>query len=290
MDRNKTKTKENAKDYIACMGLAGSFSHIVARRMHPRGRIVSHTSLDNVGKAAANGECIEGVLPIENTTAGTVQETFDVLLRHDLSIVGERFLPVVHHLLVRKMLPGSTAARLKAIKTIWSHPKAIEQCQTFLESLPNASLIMVRDTAEAARRVAVDRNPEMAAIGSMESAQAHGLRVLVPGIQSSGNNVTRFILVRKKLHAERGNKATLCATLPHVPGSLHRLLGSFAKHRLNLLHIESRPIPEKPWEYRFLIDLDVKGRHRHFHHAIEEARLTALRLDVLGIYDKGVRL
>ncbi|MEK7532902.1 MAG: prephenate dehydratase domain-containing protein [Patescibacteria group bacterium] len=290
MDRNKTKTKENTNTSIACMGLDGSFGHIVARRLHPTGTIVSHTSIDNVGRAVANGESAVGVLPIENSTAGTIQETFDTLLRNNLSIVGERFLPVVHHLLVRKTQFGAAAVQRNAIKTILSHPKAFEQCRLFLETLPNAKLIMVHDTADAARRVAMDPDSGLAAIASQEAARAHGLRVLVGNIHSNPDNCTRFVIVQKRRNGVLGTKATISAVLPHIPGSLHRLLGSFAAHHLNLTHIESRPIGSKPWEYRFLIDLDIGKDTRLFQRSLLQARSIATTITILGIYDKGVRL
>ncbi len=272
------------------MGLDGSFSHILARRLHPRGRIVSHTSIDNVGRAVANGACAQGVLPIENSTAGTIQETFDTLIRHNLSIVGEWFLPVVHHLLVRKTQSGAAAVQRNAIKTILSHPKAFEQCRLFLETLPNANLIMVHDTADAARRVAMDPDSGLAAIASIKAAHIHGLRVLIKNIHTNPTNCTRFVIVQKHPRHKNGTKATVCVVLPHTPGSLHRLLGSFAESSINLTHIESRPIENKPWEYRFLIDFEIGRNTRRFEQSLRQARSVATTITMLGRYNKGVNL
>ncbi len=272
------------------MGSAGSFSHTVAGRMHPTWQIVSHRSIEDVGASVARGVVTLGVLPIENSTAGTIQETLDTLLRHRLSIVEEKFLAVSHHLLAKKRCTGRALMKPNAIKAILSHPKAFEQCRTFLASLPNAKLIMVEDTAEAARRVASENDPEVAAIGSIEAARIHGLTVLVRNIHSAPENCTRFIIVQRGRRRAGGTKATICALLPHVPGSLHRLLGAFARHSLNLTHIESRPIADKPWQYRFLIDLDLGTNAARFKKALQQARSVATDIVVLGQYAKGVTL
>lgn len=290
MDRNQAKSKINTNGLIACLGRDGSFSHIVAQRLHPAWQTLSHASIDDIGKSIVHGKCAIGILPIENSTAGTIQETFDTIVRHKLSIIKEVFLPVAHHLLVRVIPEGTGTEKLHTIKTIFSHYKAFEQCRTFLQSLTKVHCVVVNDTASAAELVASHRDPCIAAIGSMEAAQKHKLQVLIKNIQNDTRNCTRFVVVQKQKGHMIGTKATICVMLPHVPGSLHRLLGLFAKQNLNLTHIESRPIKDKPWEYQFTIDLEIANDAHEISKSLLEAHSTATTLTIIGIYEKGVHL
>jgi len=198
MDRNQTKSKVNINGSIACLGGTGSFSHIVAQRLRPTWPITSHTSIENVGNSVTHGECSMGVLPIENSTAGTIQETFDTILRHKLSIIEEAFLPIAHHLLARVVPKENGATKLHTIETIYSHHKAFEQCRIFLEPLTKVNFIMVNDTARAAELIASHHDPRVAAIGGEEAAQKHGLQILIKNIHSDRNNCTRFVIVQKR--------------------------------------------------------------------------------------------
>ncbi|MBI3385899.1 prephenate dehydratase, partial [Candidatus Gottesmanbacteria bacterium] len=251
--------------------------------------IVPKTSIEDVAGSVASGESSWGVLPIENSIAGTVHETFDAIVRHELSITKEIFLPIAHHLLIAPV-SHPVNQQLQGIKTIFSHPKAFEQCRIFLKGLPHARLLMVSDTSTAAGLVARHKNPREAAIGSLDAAKEYGLQVLVKQIQDNTKNCTRFVVVQKNQGCQMGTKATLCAVLPHVPGSLHTLLGCFAKRRLNLTKIESRPIADSPWEYLFYLDIDFGTHKKIFDDAILEAKNVVRSIKVLGTYEKGSRI
>lgn len=281
MVRNQAKTNPSAQT-VACMGGAGSFSHTAAETMLPAATIMAMRTVAEVGSAVANRIADSGCMPLENSVAGTVHESLDAIWRHRLVICEEAFLPVSHQLMVK-----DTSVKLEDIRAVVSHPKALRQCRTFLDSLRGVTETSVSDTSEAARIVSETRDRSVAAIGSIGAAAVHHLAILRRNIQDEQTNVTRFVLVKKRGDRNpRGNKISLCATLPHAPGSLHRLLGVFAKAKINLTKIESLPIPDKPWEFRFFIELE-SPQNDAWRRIIRDANAVAQDIRLIGRFETG---
>lgn len=281
MVRNQAKNNPSSQT-VACMGTAGSFSHTVAKKMHPAATIMTMRTIAEVGSAVADRTADSGVIPLENSVAGTVHESLDAIWRHRLVICEETFLTVSHQLMVL-----DRSVKLADIRTVVSHPKALRQCRTFLDSLRGVTETSVSDTSEAARIVSETRDRSVAAIGSVEAAAVHHLAILRRNIQDEQTNVTRFVLVRKQGDRNpEGNKISLCATLPHTPGSLHRLLGVFAEAKINLTKIESLPIPDKPWEFRFFIELET-AQNDAWHRIIRDASAVAQDIRLIGRFHTG---
>lgn len=224
---------------IVYQGAKGSYSHKTLLGLN--GEKVGLATFKDVYEAVSKGEADLGLLPIENALIGTIYETIDLLAEGELKIVGELTTKVDHCLLA---LPDAK------IKKVLSHPKALEQCTKFLQKHPEWEIVPFYDTAGAAIAAAAD--PSVGAIASVGAAQEYGLEILHKNIQDHEKNYTRFFLISKRQAA--GNKSSLCFTLDHKPGALAAMLAQFAGS--NLTHIVSRPIPGKPFEYIFYVDLE----------------------------------
>ena len=205
--------------------------------------------------AVATGKATHGILPVENSIGGSIHRNYDLLLEHDLPIVGEVQLDITHNLLV---LPGTT---MEQVKKIYSHPQALAQCERFLRSLPGVSVEATYDTAGSAKLVKEKGLKDAAAIASERAAQVFGLEILKPEIQDFSDNITRFLVVSRTADSDlQADKTTVVFSLPNEPGSLFKALSVFALREIDLTKIESRPIRGRPWEYLFYVDLPV-GRH-----------------------------
>ncbi len=233
----------------------------------------------------AKGAADFGMVPVENSLAGTVRENWDLLVAHDLPIIGEVLLPVRHCLLA----PRGT--RLEDVTLAYSHPQALAQSAPFL-AIHGITPVPAYDTAGAARELAGRQEPGAAAIASARAAAFYDLDILAEGIQARGDNTTRFYVIARQAPAGLpAEKATLAFGAAHRPGGLAAALASFSAHGLNLLMIESRPTRETPWEYRFHADLDGGGA------ALDRGALDALIADLggaaagarlLGVYPVGL--
>lgn len=241
------------------------------------------TRFREIFEHVADGSADLGVVPIENALAGSIHENYDLLGEFACSIIGEHYCPVQLHLMV---LPG-TATSPSELTHVVSHPKALEQCSTFLESLPILTQVNYSDTAGAALHVRERREPTVAAIASEEAASTYGLTILARGIQNHALNATRFVAISSQPRtALTGSKCSLLLTLPHEPGSLARILTAVANLRGNVTKIESRPILGKPFEYRFYIDIESPGpTHSSLQATIEAVRKLAASCRVVGAYD-----
>lgn len=228
---------------IAYQGIEGSFSHRTLAGH--KGEKVGLPTFRDVYEAVLNGEADLGLLPIENTLAGTIYETIDLLSQGDLKIVGELHTQVEHSLLA---LPGAK------ISKVLSHPKALAQCTKLFADHPEWTPVPHYDTAGAAADVAASGDPTLAAIANRSAAEIYGLDVVSVGVQDHDENYTRFYLISKT--ATTGSKGSLCFTLDHKPGKLAEMLNLFAKLGINLTYIVSRPIVGKPFEYLFYVDLE----------------------------------
>lgn len=275
---------------VAFQGIAGSFSHIAARTFFSSlsGGIepLGTQRFVEIFRAVSEGRAAYGVVPIENSIAGSVHENYDLLAEHDVHVIGEFFLHVEHHLMARAIEGKTSAARLNEVRRIFSHPKALEQCTKFFEAHPQIEYAVASDTAGAARAVAESGELTHGAIASAEAAQLYGLQVLQRNIEDSKYNYTRFLIIAPAARASDGTgKCSVIFSLPHAPASLWRTLDVLAKNALNLTKIESRPILGKPFEYRFAIDFEYPpARAAEIPEVLVNLRALTVGLKVLGCY------
>ena len=233
----------------------GAYSEAAAIRFTDHADLLPCESFDDVFTAVATGKATHGILPVENSIGGSIHRNYDLLLEHDLPIVGEVVLDITHNLLA---LPGTT---MEQVKKIYSHPQALAQCERFLRSLPGVSVEATYDTAGSAKLVKEKGLKDAAAIASERAAQVFGLEILKPEIQDFSDNITRFLVVSRTADSDlQADKTTVVFSLPNEPGSLFKALSVFALREIDLTKIESRPIRGRPWEYLFYVDLPV-GRH-----------------------------
>jgi len=235
---------------IAYQGEPGAFSEAAARRVDAEAQLVPCRSFEEVFDAVDAGPAGYGVVPIENSIGGSIHRNYDLLLSHELSIVGEVELPVIHHLLA---LPGATLAGLRRV---YSHPQGLAQCERFLRSLKGVEVIATYDTAGSAKMVADAGASDAAAIASARAGDVFGLTPLASSIQDFDDNVTRFLVIgRRPVSNSVPDKTTIVFTVPNEPGALFKALSVFALRGVDLTKLESRPIPGRPWEYLFYADL-----------------------------------
>ncbi len=237
---------------VACQGVEGAYSQIACDKLVRNANIKYFNSFDGVFTAIENGECRLGVVPIENSTAGSVNQVYDLMMKHNFSIVRSIRIKVDHNLLVK---PGT---RLEDIKEIYSHQQAISQCSEFLSKLKDVKVIPCENTAIAAKNVSQAADNSTAAISSRACMKLYGLEAVEEQIQNQDNNFTRFICISKELEIYPGaDRTSLLAVLPHEPGSLYKLLSRFYALGINLIKLESRPLPDRNFEFMFYFDLDA---------------------------------
>lgn len=237
---------------VACQGVEGAFSQIACEKIFKSPFIMYFKNFESVFSAIENGLCQYGVLPLENSTAGSVKQVYDLMIRRNFSIVRTFRLKVDHSLLVK---PGTT---LDQVREIYSHEQALGQCSDFLAGLPNVKVIAVENTAVAAKMVSESPRSDVAALSSRTCAELYGLQVLASGVQDRGNNRTRFICISKNLEIYPGaDKTSIMMVLPHRPGSLYRVLARLYALGINVTKLESRPIPDRDFEFMFYFDLET---------------------------------
>ena len=265
---------------VVFQGVEGAYSH--AASMAYFGDLATYfhvTNFEEVMKAVANKEADFGVLPLENSSAGQVGDVYDLLTRYDNTIIGEYYLPVRHCLL------GLKGADIDKIKTVYSHPQGLMQCGKFLNEHSSWQQISQANTAMAAQKVIKENNPNTAAIASETAAKLYGLEILEEGINDNKTNTTRFIIVsRKKCYRKDASKISVMFEIPHESGSLYTILSHMIYNDLNMTKIESRPIPEQPFEYRFFVDFEGNLADAAVENAILGIKEEAARLKILGNY------
>jgi len=267
---------------VAYQGCPGSFSHKAATIAFPSASSYLGTDhFRHIFDHLASGRVSRGVVPIENTLAGSVYEIFDLMERYKICIVGEQQLSVSHFL-----FGVSASASLTQLKKVYSHPKALEQCRAFFEKNPHIEQCIFSDTAGAARHVAASGDITLGAIASKEAGQLYKLHTIQAQIEDNSQNFTRFLTIaRAEEVLSTGNKCSLMVTLLHQKGSLARVLSVVADQGLNLSKIESRPIPGKPFEYRFYIDIELAGVNLNA--ALAKVRPLVEQLTMLGVYSSA---
>ena len=237
--------------FVACQGVEGAYSQIAADRLFKRPSISYFDNFEGVFRAVDSGFCDYGLLPVENSTAGTVNHVYDLMMEHDFHIVRTIRLRVDHALL------GKPGCDLSQVREVYSHPQAIEQCAHFLESLENVRVHACENTAMAAKAVAESERTDVAALSSKSCADLYGLSVIRRDVQDSANNYTRFACISKGLQIFPGaNRTSLMMIVNHEPGALYKVLARFYALDINLVKLESRPIPGRDFEFMFYFDVE----------------------------------
>ena len=222
-----------------------------------------------------------GVVPVENSLEGSVNQTYDLFLKYDLKVCGEVVIRVSHCLVANK---GTT---LKQVKTVYSHPQALAQCRNFLER-SGWELIPTYDTAGSAKMLKEKNLKDAAAIASERAAELYGLKILAREIEDNPNNYTRFFVLSKQDSPMTGNdKTSIIFAAAHKPGSLYQALGEFAKRGISLTKIESRPTKQTPWEYNFYLDFEGHRSETHCIEALEALKEYSAFVKILGSYPKA---
>lgn len=264
---------------VVHQGVEGAYSHAAAIQYFGEKAEIYHVArFEDAMKEVQLGNADYAVMPIENSSAGAVIDMYDLLTRYDNYIVAETFLPVNHALL------GVPGAKLSDVKTVFSHPQALMQCSAFLND-NGLKQISVENTAVAAKRVVEEGDKSQAAIASEIAGKLYGLELLKPFIQNNQGNTTRFvILANRKVYQKDAGKISLCFELPHTSGSLYNMLGNFIFNHVNMMMIESRPIPEKNWEYRFFVDIEGNLQDAGVKNALRGIGAEAQNFKILGNY------
>ena len=271
------------KAVVACQGVEGAYSGIACEKLFLRPSIFYFSSFDAVFTAVEKGLCRYGVIPVENSTAGTVNAVYDLMVKHDFRIVRSVRIKVDHNLLVR---PGT---KEEDIREIYSHGQALTQCASFLQRFPNAKIIPCENTAVAAKMVAESNDPGVAALSSRSCAKLYGLEILMGSVQDSDNNYTRFICISKNLEIYPGaDHTSLMMVIRDEPGTLHHVLARFYVLGINMHKLESRPIPGRNWEYRFYFDLDTSVYSPKFIQLMGELGDLCEEYEYLGSYREVV--
>ena len=271
------------KAAVACQGVEGSNSQIACERLFRLPNELYFSSFDAVFNAIEKGLCRYGVLPLENSTAGSVNAVYDLMTQHNFRIVRSVRIKVDHNLLAN---PG---AKLENIREIYSHEQAISQCAHFLQGLPNVKVIRCENTAVAARMVAESGRDDVAALSSRACRELYGLDCLAASVQDQGNNFTRFICIAKNLEIYPGaDRTSLMMVLPHHPGSLYKVLSRFNALGVNMNKLESRPMPDRNFEFMFYFDLETSVYAPQFTQLMGELPELCEEFTYLGSYSEVV--
>ena len=272
------------KAKVACQGVMGAYSGIAADRLFELADITYFKNFDGVFQAVEKGFCKYGVLPIENSSAGSVNQVYDLMKKHKFYIVRSIRIPVSHNLIVNK------DTKLSDIKEILSHEQALTQCKGYLEKFIGVKITPCANTAVAAKTLAESGRHDLAAISSRECADLYGLKLLDTNIQDSNNNYTRFILIAKDMEFySDAKKISIMTTLPqNTPGSLNKLLSKFANIGINLTKLESRPIVGSSFEFMFYFDFECDIKGKGVQNLLSELDNSTEQFTFLGAYNEIV--
>jgi len=269
------------KATVACQGAEGAYSQIACEKVFELPSIMYFNSWENVFGAVEAGLCQYGILPVENSTAGSVNRIYDLMAKYNFSIIRSVKLKTNHTLLAN---PG---VKLEDVREIISHEQAINQCSVFLRSLKDVKITYCENTAVAAKIVRESNRKDIAAISSRACAELYGLNILSDSIQTSENNYTRFICISRKTEIYPGaNRTSLMMVLPHKPGSLYRVMSKFSALGINLTKLESRPIPGREFEFMFYMDLECSIYSPAFTQLISELEYSVESFRYLGSYSE----
>ena len=265
---------------VACQGVEGAYSGEAADLMFPCGDVMFMKSFDAVFDAVEDGIVQYGIVPLENSSGGSVRAVYDLLQKHNVSIIRSQKILVRHELLMK---PGADPSK---IEEIYSHEQAIIQCSKFLKRFGDKiKVIPAPNTAIAAKMVAESENPNVASISSHSCAELYGLKTVNDNIQNSENNYTRFVCISKTPQIFPGaNKISLILTTPHKPGALYDILAKFSALGINLIKLESCPIPGHDFEFIFFLDIEASVNEPGVLSMISELEQTCGTFKFLGNY------
>ncbi|MFQ6095258.1 MAG: prephenate dehydratase [Candidatus Bathyarchaeia archaeon] len=274
--------KEQKSVKVAFQGELGAYSEsAVYTFFGPGAKSRPCKTFSDVFKCVEIGETDFGVVPIENSIEGSVNQVYDLFLKYDHKVCGEIVLKIAHCLIAN---PGTD---MGSIKVIYSHPQALAQCRGFLESL-NCEIISTYDTAGSVKMIKEKRLMDAGAVAGERAAEIYGMSILARNISDDPNNYTRFFVLSKNDAPPSGNdKTSVIFSTRHVPGALYEALGEFAKRDINLTKIESRPTKRRPWEYNFYLDFEGHRNGKRCAEALEGLRTKAVFVKVLGSYPKA---
>lgn len=268
---------------VAFQGEMGSYSHEASEDYFGSGVVVKpFRTLWEVFHAVEARRVTFGVVPIENSYEGSINETYDLLATTTSKVRGEIEVRVRHCLIAR---PGTKQTELA---TVYSHPQALAQCARYLRAR-KLQAVPTYDTAGSVKLIKAMRSRRVAAIASRRAAQLYSMQVISEGIEDSGVNYTRFLVLGKKIASRSGNdKTSIIFGVEHKPGSLYRALRALSIRRINLTKIESRPVKDTPWEYNFYVDFQGHVRDRVCSEALRDLRKSSTFVKVLGSYATAV--
>ncbi len=271
------------KANVACQGTDGAYSQSAAEKLFKHPSIMFFTSFEKVFSAVDKGLCRFGILPLENSSAGSVNQIYDLMAKYNCSIVRTARIHVRHTLVAAK------GVKLEDIKEIYSHEQALLQCNDFLGSLKNVKIIPCENTAVAARKVAESGRNDIAAISSKDCAELYDLGIIKENINDMKNNYTRFICISKKLEIYPGaDKTSVMMILPHKAGSLYKVLARLYVLGINLNKLESRPLPERNFEFMFYFDIDESIYSPSLKELLCEFESEAQEFRYLGSYSEVI--
>jgi len=270
---------------VAFQGVSGAYSELAAADYFgKRVKTKPHVKFADVFRAVKAGRVTYGIIPIENSLAGSVHQNYDHCLEHRVWIIGEKKFRVSHSLIVNR------GTKLGDIRRVYSHPQALAQCSTFIGKLKKAEAVSYFDTAASAKYVAEAGFKDAAAIASAQAAKHYGMQVLRSRVENKAENFTRFLILAKKPQYPKtsaGSKSSIVFALKNVPGALHKALSVFAIREIDLLKIESRPIPGSPWKYLFYLDFSGSLRDERCVLALEHLGEITTFIKILGSYRAG---
>ena len=268
---------------VACQGIEGAYSQIACDSIFKSPTILYFNTFEHVFKAVESGMCQYGILPIENSTAGSVNAIYDLMTRHNFSIVRSARLKVSHNLLAKH------GTRREDIREVFSHEQAINQCANYLAGLKNVKVTVVENTAMAARMVAQSERTDVAALSSRFCGEEYGLNLLETNVQDQDNNYTRFICISKNPEIYPGaDRTSLMMTVPHKPGSLYNVLSKFYALGINLRKLESRPLPDREFEFMFYFDLECSVYAPEIARLFQDLEAESEQFRYLGTYNEVI--
>ncbi len=267
---------------VACQGVEGAYSQLACDRLFAEPNILYFTSFDAVFSAVRDGLCPYGILPLENSTAGSVNMVYDLMMRYSFKIVRSVRVKVDHNLLTK------TGVKKDAIREIFSHEQAIQQCAGYLKTLgKGVKITAVANTAEAAKKVAESERDDVAALSSRSCCKLYGLELLDSSAQDRDNNYTRFICISKGLEIYPGaDRTSVMLTTAHKPGALYKVLGRIYALGVNVVKLESRPIPDRDFEFMFYFDLETSVYSKQFGQLMCELEAMCDEFHYLGSYSE----
>ncbi len=268
---------------VACQGVEGAYSQIAATRMFDNPKISYYGDFFDIFKAVEAGECDYGVLPIENSTAGSVNRVYDLLKNSTCRIVKSTRIKIDHNLLSKRGVGKS------GIKEIFSHEQAISQCSGYLRKFEGVTVTVCANTAMAAKAVAESERCDVAALSSYACAELYGLNIVESSVQDMQNNYTRFICISREPQILPGaDKTSIMLKTPHTPGALYHTLARINAHGVNLIKLESRPIPERDFEFMFYFDIEASVYSPELCELLGELEANSEDFRYLGSYSELV--